>query len=221
MPDEVVENILSYNLTIPYDSFCSPHRHFGKFDLQDLSSSAVIEVCKRWMRIGTPLLYETVVLRSKAQVLALRAALDGNPALCKYIKKLRVEDTYGMAIADVMQMCSAVTDLWISLRLKANGLETGKGLQKGLKHLNPKTVILWDYSLGKARPWSLRVPLFDALKRTFPLWKRLVRYVCLLRDSILELICYPPFRTPFDTCPSLATWNTGHKRCSGTCTSRA
>ena len=178
VPDEVMEEILSYHLYIPESLFHSSYPHFGKYDLSDHSSSVVLEVCRRWMRIGTPLLYETVVLRSKPQVLALRTALDGNRALCRYIKKLRVEDTYGMAIADVMQMCSAVTDVWVSLRLQSGGSETGKGIQKGLKYLNPRTVVFWDYSMGKMRPYSLRLPLFEALEGILPGWKRLVRHPC-------------------------------------------
>ncbi|TEB20203.1 hypothetical protein FA13DRAFT_262191 [Coprinellus micaceus] len=49
-----MEEILSYNLLVPESLFYSPYQHFGKYDLSDLSSSVVLEVCRRWMRIGDP-----------------------------------------------------------------------------------------------------------------------------------------------------------------------
>lgn len=172
VPDEVMENILSYHMAVPFSLFCSPHQHFGKYDLSDLSSSVVLEVCRRWKRIGTPLLYETVVLRSQAQVLALRASLDANPTLWKHVKKLRVEHTSGTAIADVMQMCTTVTDLWVSLRCLGDR-EAGKGILKGLKYLDPRHVILWDcYS----EPYKVRSALFSALPEVLRNWKKLVRH---------------------------------------------
>jgi hypothetical protein len=77
------------------------------------STSAYLVVCKSWLRVATPLLYNVVILRSEAQAKGLSLALSTNNLLGQFIKKLRVEDGPPMHI--ILQFAPNISDLFISL----------------------------------------------------------------------------------------------------------
>ena len=60
--------------------------------------------------VATPL-YHVVILRSKAQAQALETTLRENPQLGTYIKKLWIEDGYGMPVYSLIK---DVTDLFLT-----------------------------------------------------------------------------------------------------------
>ncbi|KAJ7896796.1 hypothetical protein B0H14DRAFT_2233645, partial [Mycena olivaceomarginata] len=94
LPDEIISEILSPALKVSDEVFSHTSR-VSPFSKYSEFTSAYLLVCKSWLRIATPLLYNVVILRSKAQVKALSLALAGNKVLGKFIKKLRVEGGYG------------------------------------------------------------------------------------------------------------------------------
>ncbi|KZV97305.1 hypothetical protein EXIGLDRAFT_764595 [Exidia glandulosa HHB12029] len=117
LADETLAAILADCLAVADDDFACVSARTSPFALKEVSSSALLVVCKRWMRVGTPLLYETVVLRSVAQARALAAALKANKTFGLYIKKLRVEGGYGASMPAILQAAPNVTDLCVSLEL--------------------------------------------------------------------------------------------------------
>ncbi|KAF7319604.1 F-box domain-containing protein [Mycena chlorophos] len=78
LPDELISEILSPALKVPEKLFSnlSPISPFAKYSV---STSSILLVCKAWLRVATPLLYDVVILRSKAQAKALGDALKLNP----------------------------------------------------------------------------------------------------------------------------------------------
>ncbi|KAJ2931156.1 hypothetical protein H1R20_g5896, partial [Candolleomyces eurysporus] len=169
LPEEMIQEVLSQTLSIPDEDFCSAlsKSPFAKVTFNDTPSRAILEVCKQWHRIGTPLLYATVVFRSKAQIQALWWTLAHRPELCKYVKKLRVERWYSV-VADVLKLTPNVTDVWMNLKLYSSDI--GKGLAKALLLIDPKRIILKDECL-KSRA---RRMFIDALCERLPCWKKLV-----------------------------------------------
>ncbi|KZV97299.1 hypothetical protein EXIGLDRAFT_764589 [Exidia glandulosa HHB12029] len=119
LADETLATILADCLAVDDADFACVSMRTSPFALKEVSSSALLVVCKRWMRIGTPLLYETVILRSVAQSRALAAALKANEAFGLYIKKLRVEGGYGASVPVVLKAATRITDLCVSLDLEA------------------------------------------------------------------------------------------------------
>ncbi|KAJ7651135.1 hypothetical protein FB45DRAFT_732177, partial [Roridomyces roridus] len=114
LPDEIVSEILSPALKVPDDLFfdtseTSPFANFTP------STSAYLLVCKDWLRVATPLLYSVVVLRSKAQAMALASVLKANPEFGRFIKKLRVEGGYGPSMHAILKSAPNITDLFLSL----------------------------------------------------------------------------------------------------------
>ncbi|KAJ7836206.1 hypothetical protein B0H13DRAFT_1464319, partial [Mycena leptocephala] len=79
------------------------------------STSAFLLVCKDWLRVSTPLLYNVVVLHSKAQSKALDTTLKKNPDLGRYIKKLCVEDGFGPSMQGILKTAPNITDIFLSL----------------------------------------------------------------------------------------------------------
>lgn len=121
LPEELLLKILGQALLLPADTF-SGHEYTnfgaGTFDLSraHLTSSyplastsslssvrAVLGVCRTWARIGTPLAYDAVMLRSPGQchkfALALQSSLKSplespigvQRGLGRFVRRLRVE----------------------------------------------------------------------------------------------------------------------------------
>ncbi|EFI27977.1 hypothetical protein CC1G_14469 [Coprinopsis cinerea okayama7 len=97
VPDEIVKEILTPFFHISEELFASV-AWVSPFSTYKLSSSAALLVCKSWNRVGTPLLYDTVILRSKAQAQALAAALKKDGRLATFIKRIRIEGGYGYPV---------------------------------------------------------------------------------------------------------------------------
>jgi hypothetical protein len=140
------------------------------------SSSAFLVVAKAWLRVATPLLYNVVVIRSKAQAQALAAALKANPALGRFIKKLRVEGGFAISMLKILQTSPNITDLFLSLEIPQP--DNACGLHRGLHLINPVRVII-----DTGRPWtglSLSAQkLITTLEKCIPIWKKLVPDIVL------------------------------------------
>ncbi|KZV97254.1 hypothetical protein EXIGLDRAFT_764548, partial [Exidia glandulosa HHB12029] len=152
------------------------------------SSSSVLAVCKRWARVGTPLLYETVVLRSTPQAQALAAALKDNKPFGKMIKKLRVEGGYGAAVPKIFKLAPNITDLCLNLHLYADDkvIPMYKALFDAVK---PRRLVLYhaEYSFNDNKGVRLALStLCDCITN----WESL--RVIVLSDIFLDDEELPP-----------------------------
>jgi hypothetical protein len=170
LPDEIISEILSPALKVSDEVFSDTSR-VSPFSKYSESTSAYLLVCKSWLRVATPLLYNVVILRSKAQAKALSLSLAGNKVLGKFIKKLRVEGGYGAPMLTILQCSPNISDLFVSLEIYSS--DNTNGLCKGLQLLNPTRLILWDLSF---RPLENKMvsQLVDALAKSISQWDRLV-----------------------------------------------
>ncbi|KAJ7649572.1 hypothetical protein DFH06DRAFT_1208529 [Mycena polygramma] len=178
LPDEVISEILSPALKVPDDMFAHNDSEISPFATYNGSSSAVLLVCKAWLRVATPLLYNVVVLRSKAQAKALERTLIQDRDLGRWIKKLRVEGAYGTPMRTILQSSPNVTDFFLSLDISA--ADNTSGLCTGLPFINPIRVILQD-SMGFKN--KMLGNLMSALKECFSKWDK------------LEIVDLPPTST--------------------------
>ncbi|KAF7335267.1 F-box domain-containing protein [Mycena sanguinolenta] len=171
LPDEIISEILSPALKVP-DELFSDNSDVSPFATNSESTSAYLLVCKSWLRVATPLLYNVVILRSKAQAKALSLALSQNPDLGRFIKKLRVEGGYGPPMRIILQCAPNITDLFLSFVIYSS--DSTSGLCKGLPLINPTRLILRDLF---HRPLENKMisQLTEALIQSLPKWDRLVR----------------------------------------------
>ncbi|KAJ7756212.1 hypothetical protein B0H16DRAFT_695047 [Mycena metata] len=179
LPDEILSEILSPALKVSDEAFSTTHSYdvASPFMTFSESSSAFLLVSKAWLRVATPLLYNVVVIRSKAQAQSLAGTLKLNPALGRWVKKLRVEGGYAISMLKILQTCKNVTDVY--LRVAILRLDNTCGLCRGLHLLNPLRIII-DY--GDWYGTFVCGKLVDALSECIlTTWKRLA--VAAVSDS--------------------------------------
>ncbi|KAF7331555.1 hypothetical protein MKEN_00034700 [Mycena kentingensis (nom. inval.)] len=142
LPDEIISEIISPVLRISDQDFDNAACYTSPFASFSESTSALLVVCKAWLRVATPLLYNTVVIRSKAQAAALQTALRGNTQLGAFIKKLRVEGGFGAPMRGILQLAQNITDLFLVVSVWSSDPTTG--LCTGLASINPRRLIIRD-----------------------------------------------------------------------------
>ncbi|KAJ7611828.1 hypothetical protein FB45DRAFT_1009632 [Roridomyces roridus] len=184
LPDEIISEILSPALQVPDHKFAdigeeSPFAEYAE------SPSAYLLVCKAWLRVATPLLYNVVVIRSKAQAKALAQALLKNKDLGQFIKRLRVEGGYGAPMRTILQSSPNISDLSISLNIFSS--DSTSGLCAGLPLVNPTRLI---FQICRKTPANQMVTkLVTTLRNLAPNWDRLSVLKIpsfLYQDELLE-----------------------------------
>ncbi|KAJ6567103.1 hypothetical protein B0H19DRAFT_1139456 [Mycena capillaripes] len=188
LPDEIISEILSPALKVSDEVF-SDTSEVSPFASYSESTSAYLLVCKSWLRVATPLLYNVVILRSKAQAKALGLALSGNKQLGQFIKKLRVEGGYGPPMHIILRSSPNITDLFISFEIYSSD-NTG-GLCKGLPLINPTRLILRDFGYKRLENKML-TQLIDAVVESMLKWDRLCVFDCPYNGSIRASPFIPP-----------------------------
>jgi hypothetical protein len=168
LPDEIISEILSPALKVSDEVF-SDTSDVSPFANYSESTSAYLLVCKSWLRVATPLLYNVVILRSKAQAKALSLTLSANKQLGQFVKKLRVEGGYGPPMSIILDYSPNISDIFVSLDIYA--ADNTSGLCKGLSLINPTRLILRE---NKRLENKMVSQLIDALKESMSKWDRLV-----------------------------------------------
>ncbi|KAJ7627126.1 hypothetical protein FB45DRAFT_920694 [Roridomyces roridus] len=139
-PDEIISEILAPILRVPDEHFSHTAMDSNPFATGRKSTSYLLRVCKAWLRVCTPLLYNVVILRSTAQAKSLFAALQENPEFGAFIKKLRVEGGFGASMHYILKCAPNVTDIFLSLHLS----DSVSGLVLGLPVIKPNRLFIGD-----------------------------------------------------------------------------
>ncbi|KAF7353879.1 hypothetical protein MVEN_01073800 [Mycena venus] len=179
LPDEIISEILSPALKVS-DQLFSDNTGVSPFAKPSESTSAYLLVCKSWLRVATPLLYNVVVLRSKAQAKALSIVLSENDQLGQFIKKLRVEGGYGAPMHVILKSSPNISDLFLTLEIYSS--DNTNGLCKGLTLINPTRLILRDLPF---RPLENKMvsQLIEALSVSLSKWDLRVFECPFTRES--------------------------------------
>lgn len=197
VPEELLSEILAYALYLPSDFFlvfsgCLRWDVAGSQNLAGVHSAlpdvdtriqrtAVLLVCKQWLRIGSPLLYESLKLKTSKDVEAVHGLLSVNPALGRAIRRLRIESMYMQGLDKVVQYMPSVHTVFISVQKLETSPEasTVSSFVTAMQELNPTRAFLWKQHVG----WTTRrLPIEEldrALGASLSRWTRLVRSVFL------------------------------------------
>ncbi|KAF7330203.1 F-box domain-containing protein [Mycena venus] len=171
VPDEILSEILTPLLKHSDEEFTDQSTK----PLLDpgYSSSSYLLVCKAWLRVATPLLYNVAILRTTAQAEALKAVLKTNKEFGLFIKKLRVEGGFGPALATILECATNLTDLYLTLFI--GGSDNVKGLCSGLPLVNPRRVIVVDTVIEWEQPKKNKkvTELLTTLLGVIPKWDKL------------------------------------------------
>jgi hypothetical protein len=172
LADELLSMILCPSLTISDSQFTSTSlASFGRND--NVSSSTVLVVCKRWMRIATPLLYEVIVLRSTGQAHALADAFKQSPHFGLHVMKIRLEGAYSR-LFEVFKRCTNLQSIFFTL-LDIMSSDNVNALCRSLSIISPTRVIFVDSEntdfMGDN---ANKRKLFSTLCESIPKWTKLV-----------------------------------------------
>ncbi|KAF7373610.1 F-box domain-containing protein [Mycena sanguinolenta] len=171
IPDEIVSEILTPLLKHSDEVF---RDQSAKPLLDpDHSASRYLLVCKSWLRVSTPLLYNVVILRTTAQAEALQAVLKTNKEFGLFIKKLRAEGGFGDTMDVILKRSPNITDLYLTLYIA--GSDNVKGLCSGLPFVNPRRVIVVDACSLEIQPKKNKkvTELLETLVSSIPKWDKM------------------------------------------------
>ena len=176
-PDEILDQILSYVLCMPQGQFERWRTPKTFTSNQSSNIIGILPTCSRWYRIGIPLLYGTVILRTRKEVLAFAEAVskpnkDGL-MLGQYLRRLRMEASYCAEFNDVLYACSNIAELFLAFDLSTED-QLG-GLASALQSINPSRLML-DSLLPELlpEPTSIIRPFYEAVSDSAAQWTRLV-----------------------------------------------
>ncbi|PSS37067.1 hypothetical protein PHLCEN_2v1106 [Hermanssonia centrifuga] len=126
VPEEILREILVQLLVISAEAFSGPC--FAMYEDAPYPSSSPLSsrlsskssllllVCKQWLRIGSPLFYEAVVLSTTSQVQTLATTVHSMPSLGLAIKRLRLGDvSYDRDLHSIVELAPNIHTLSLSM----------------------------------------------------------------------------------------------------------
>lgn len=194
LPEETVHEILVYALSItPEHRFlraCNwePQRSMTKLESLGCTTPEpqTLRVCKRWRRIGTPILYRSVFLYCKDHVKNFADTLSANPELGKLVRNLRLDGGYGTHLYAASKHLKNLHSLAILSDILAK--ESTAGLARALPTLNPVQVFfrgpIYHYARNKKSQ-----DVFHIFCKAITNWPSLVSNPLYLMDYETVLMC--------------------------------
>ncbi|GJE89703.1 hypothetical protein PsYK624_058090 [Phanerochaete sordida] len=146
LPEELLRETLSLLLSASEETFCqfppdccppwSIYRRRDPAQPRTPSAGDILLVCKRWLRVGTPLLYESLSVWSPSHTKAVAALIRSTPVVGQAIRRLRIEGGCGKDLYTIVRNAPNVHTLYICVHVKAS--EGIAGLRKALPLLQPR-----------------------------------------------------------------------------------
>ena len=134
VPEEILRDILKYSTSVSLvDIFMKLNTRV--MDPPSSARAGLLLVCKRWLRVGTPLVYETVVLDCEDKIRKLARTLRHNPILGSMVRNLRVDGGYGLPFWMVAKLFSKVCVFAINIKTLSKSYNSG--LSRALQHFDP------------------------------------------------------------------------------------
>ena len=185
-PEEVLERILALCVDAQTDAFANPSWHTRQVSRR---ASSVLLVNKTFLRIATPLLYNTVVIRSSHQ---LTTILDNvfrpSPQLATFVKTVEISGGSYDGLDDFVRLCVNLEEFDMSLDntpweedVREKFAESLKGMRK-IKSL----IVRKDAYLTQEKPKHLMNQLSDAIVA----WTSLVSFLLSVNIRPVELTPY-------------------------------
>lgn len=183
IPEELLREIFLYILGWNDKNFCFFPDHGCPRWMTSLDSrqyppgsrTNVLLVCKKWMRIATPVLYEKVHLWNPRGTKAVAQLVKSNPDVGRAIRYLRLEGGMGRDLYTIVKNAPNIHTLWITPHVRAS--EGIVGLRKSLALLQPRKLCLLIRELKRNKSSAEAERLITlAVAGT---WKELVSNPCL------------------------------------------
>ncbi|KAH9894373.1 hypothetical protein C8Q73DRAFT_760621 [Cubamyces lactineus] len=201
VPDDVLEYILHYALTIPSETF-EAWRTPATFAGSPRSNvSNILLVSRRWHNLGVPSLYEAAILRTvdqgRAFVQSSRIMNERGVRRSHYLRRLRIEGGYNTHTKMIFEKSPGITTLFVAFDISLD--DSSAGLKRALQTVNPSRLLLdsspGSHALASA---SNTQSLYAAVGGALPCWTKLKRI-----DTSPLFIFRTPLITPLSHLPAL------------------
>ncbi|GJE97706.1 hypothetical protein PsYK624_139270 [Phanerochaete sordida] len=143
LPEEILREVLAHNILVEHDHFFRFHGHIERYHPPaPTRCSDLLLVSKRWLRVGTPLLYECVKLSTAEHAAAVATLLRAHPHVGQAVRCIRLVrgGALGKELALVAQCVPKLQSIFISLDIKSKN--SFIGLKKSLPLLRPTNLIV-------------------------------------------------------------------------------
>ncbi|KAI9066361.1 hypothetical protein FKP32DRAFT_1664846 [Trametes sanguinea] len=199
VPHEVLECILHHALVIPTQTF-EAWRTAATFAASPRSTSAgILLVSKRWHELGEPYLYESAILRTKAQVKSFAAAVRKvNTRDIKrghYLRRLRIEGGYNDRVRTIFEGSPGIVHLFLGFDISLD--DSSAGLKRALQKINPSRLFM-DATPGPHFTAQNTMSLYAAVGGALPSWTNLRRI-----DTSPEFMFGTEMKPPLQNLPAL------------------
>lgn len=164
LPEELVLYILALCLDLPAEDFL-------RFPTLDGTRKTIARntdlllVSRRWLRIGSPLLFASLRLSGPSHTATVARLLSSNPGLGDSIHNLRIEGDCGDGLRGVLQLAPNIQRLYVALDQKTNART--ESLRLALRYISPREVFVVDMTrLSRAFPlfpWGRDVRADEAM----------------------------------------------------------
>lgn len=189
LPEELLVSILAFELRLA-DRFFQDERLESYASSAKSTSSNLLLVCKRWLRLGRPILYEGILLRSSRQSRSLASTFRENPDFGTLVRRLRLEAGFVIELKVVLATTSKIRTLFLNTNLPYT--EKVTGLCSSLVNVDPQRLILKDQNLPSKSLTKNRSTVVEQLRRCIQCWSSMVcpinhKYSALLTNYLLTV----------------------------------
>ncbi|KAH7107386.1 hypothetical protein BKA62DRAFT_683197 [Auriculariales sp. MPI-PUGE-AT-0066] len=137
LPEELLKEVFRIALHVPDHLFYDVSLE-SPFSFVEHSKSGLLLVCKRWLRGATPVFYETLILRSNAQVMSLCNALAAHRQFACLVKRLRLEGRVPEPLGEMAKRMTSLQDVCLAFNYTGVSAFKFSGFTKFLRALNPQ-----------------------------------------------------------------------------------
>lgn len=151
LPEEILREILRLALFVSPDHFCQLAFPPWQFMSKKISRASrrprphagdVLLVSRRWLRIGTPLLYEFVSLSDPSHSQSVARLLKSNPTVGKAVRYLRLEGGLGKDLITIAQHTTGLHTLYVCLYARCT--DSVAGISKAFPLFRPAQLYVFD-----------------------------------------------------------------------------
>ena len=185
LPEELLREILSYIFHLSPESFCGSRTRWHSlaqpvpYYQRRSTCQDLILVCKSWLRIATPLLYESLAVRTPEHVATVATLLKATPSLGRAVKQLKVFGGYGKDMGILASTCPNVDTLYVYVSVKSDASIVG--IKKVLLALSPTRLYLEEYRAYSNKKVD---ELHQLIGTQFTKWAHLVSSMPLSQKSL-------------------------------------
>jgi hypothetical protein len=148
--------------------------------------TAPLLVSKRWLRIATPLVYNTLRIRSPSHAALVSRTFAANPALACHVRRLVLSGVWP-ELAPVVRACTLLDTLDITLDASwipdSDAFSETAAFSASLIDLDIHHLVVRKANVYLSQPKPRHV--IAGLARAIPHWKHLVRPASLLLGHLM------------------------------------